>query len=745
LGNLSLNKKNSFRFILVVLVCLSTIALAWLAYKTTLRNDLTKASQTLNSRVNIYSQFLEHEIDQINLLTEVLSDNALIKDALNNSDQSDVRLTANELLKKSKEKLGTLAIYVLDDKGLTILDSNFEKPLNFIGKNYAFRPYFQDAITKGHGHFLAIGVTSNQLGYYLSHAIHDNGKVIGAIVTKIDISLFHSFTRDMPDEFLLADERGIIFHSTNSNYLLKSLKTITAKDRLFISRTRQFPVSQITNLPYRELHDVDKNMKSYQIYDREFFISAAQLNDLGWTLWVFAPTKNIVEGAVSFGIAIGFVGLLSILSLFLLYQHRTNTQRYQTIFDNLPSGVTFFDNKLQMVLCNKKLKTILDFPAEMFRHKLPHLKDLFKYNAQRGEYGDVNHESIVHDLMEKALKRQNHVFERIRPDGTVIEVRGIWVKEGLITTYTDITDRKKAETEAVRNATYMRSLLNNLDQGITVTDENLNIIFWNDAFFNLLDFPNSLKKPVMKYEDLIRYNAMRGEYGPGDPEQHVHVRFEASKKFEAHKFERTRPNGRTLQVSGKPLEYEGQSFGFISTYLDITEHKDMASRLRKLANTDVLTDLYNRKHFSHLLEREFKRSQRNGSSLTLLLIDIDRFKDINDEFGHSAGDMALKEFAKTCRSILRDIDIMGRMSGQEFGIFLPDTNRDGAMILAERLRKQTLDIDISVRPDEHVHFTVSIGVAIYDSEIDKSLQDIFNKAAKALARAKHQGRNKISI
>lgn len=179
------------------------------------------------------------------------------------------------------------------------------------------------------------------------------------------------------------------------------------------------------------------------------------------------------------------------------------------------------------------------------------------------------------------------------------------------------------------------------------------------------------------------------------------------------------------------------SFGFLA----MTSERLQAD-LDELATVDPLTGAFNRRAFFLHAERQIRQAQRNGAPLALLLLDLDRFKRINDRYGHRAGDELLRVFADTVTARLRPSDLFGRYGGEEFCLLLPDTDRDGAMQLAEQLRAEVAERVVEF--DNHrILASVSIGVAECSNgaDLDSALAD----ADTALYQAKRNGRNRVAF
>lgn len=165
--------------------------------------------------------------------------------------------------------------------------------------------------------------------------------------------------------------------------------------------------------------------------------------------------------------------------------------------------------------------------------------------------------------------------------------------------------------------------------------------------------------------------------------------------------------------------------------------------LENLATTDGLTRLYNRRTFLQRAESEFERSRRYQRPLTVLMMDVDHFKDVNDTYGHEVGDRVLRVLADECRRTLRQQDVLGRYGGEEFVAFLPETAAPVALEVAERLRKSVESLRVPVERNS-IRITLSIGIAVLD-EKDRDIAALIVSADQALYEAKQQGRNRTVV
>lgn len=187
------------------------------------------------------------------------------------------------------------------------------------------------------------------------------------------------------------------------------------------------------------------------------------------------------------------------------------------------------------------------------------------------------------------------------------------------------------------------------------------------------------------------------------------------------------------------LDAVGNPDGIVGAMLDISERKALERRLEVLAATDFLTGAYNLRTFYEFAHHEQSRLARNGGNLTLLVMDLDHFKDINDSLGHATGDEALRKFVSVVKDNLREQDIFARAGGDEFRLLLPDTAEEGAHLVAERIRKAVNQVVVS-NPRGQFRLSISCGIAACAPD-DESVEQATLRADDALYQAKAAGRN----
>jgi len=175
---------------------------------------------------------------------------------------------------------------------------------------------------------------------------------------------------------------------------------------------------------------------------------------------------------------------------------------------------------------------------------------------------------------------------------------------------------------------------------------------------------------------------------------------------------------------------------------DISERRALRLELERQATTDSLTGTANRRHFLNTAQKEIERCKRHGGPLSLLMLDIDHFKNVNDTFGHAMGDLALQAVAKACGKRLRSSDLLGRIGGEEFALLLVETDMDKACCAGKRLLVQVEENELFAKNGQPVRLTISIGVAELRPH-EEALSDLMVRADQALYKAKNLGRNRL--
>ena len=196
-----------------------------------------------------------------------------------------------------------------------------------------------------------------------------------------------------------------------------------------------------------------------------------------------------------------------------------------------------------------------------------------------------------------------------------------------------------------------------------------------------------------------------------------------------------------VQVS--PIRNERHEFiGHVIVLVDITDRKKAEMELERLARTDVLTDVTNRRHFFELAEIEFERFKRYGHPLGIMLLDIDHFKQVNDSYGHLAGDFVLMSVATECKKHIRTTDIFARYGGEEFICLLYEVDPEKARETAERIRR-FIEVMPVAFDGKSIHVTASFGLAF--AQVDQTLEKVIDLADQCLYKSKRDGRNRVTI
>ena len=274
------------------------------------------------------------------------------------------------------------------------------------------------------------------------------------------------------------------------------------------------------------------------------------------------------------------------------------------------------------------------------------------------------------------------------------------------------------------------SVLNEVESGLIVLDEDFQTQFINRAFYQMWGLPELSNGSTYNFADIVEHGRLTGLYVTAPGSIHDYVR--------QRKGRLRLSDGRVLKFRCKALPDGGR----LMTFDDISDFVRTAELLRELAGLDELTKLPNRRQFLKSLETEFARVQRYDRPLSVLMIDADGFKQINDRYGHFAGDEVLQALAVRLRASVRQIDLLGRLGGEEFAVALMETDMPGAHEVAERLCREIAAEPFQVAA-ANIQVTVSVGVAARRAS-DGNAAQLLNLADKAMYLAKAAGGNRVN-
>jgi diguanylate cyclase (GGDEF)-like protein len=295
------------------------------------------------------------------------------------------------------------------------------------------------------------------------------------------------------------------------------------------------------------------------------------------------------------------------------------------------------------------------------------------------------------------------------------------------------------ERAAHREVTRLRAALDQSEVGVVLLDSEMRAQFINRAFRRLWRLPDAIadRKPAfvglmyhgrqvkafaMPEEQIDRYIAERTALVRAGDEKPVDMRL---------------AGGDVIRCRCKVLVDGGRML----TYGNVSDLVRSADEYAELAITDALTGIYNRRHFMTRFESEWNRYLRYGRPLSLLMLDIDLFKSVNDRYGHDVGDRVIVHVARLCEAQTRNSDLVARIGGEEFAILLPESDLEEARVVAERLRGTLAEQPL---PDgeQVIAVTISIGVAQADTAM-AGLAELSKRADEALYAAKRGGRNRV--
>jgi len=422
---------------------------------------------------------------------------------------------------------------------------------------------------------------------------------------------------------------------------------------------------------------------------------------------------------------------------------RTN-MRFEAALGNMTQGLCLFDAEKNLVIANNRFREMYGLPAELTAPGTP-LPRILQYHADHGATSDLT----VDEHVEQMPKTPQQHF--VTPDGREISIKRAPTPEGgWVATHEDVTEQRRQEKLIAEKATELEIIndrfdaaLSNMTQGISMFDGRARLVVWNARYAEIYQLPQSLLKVGTSRDDIAEYIVSNGvakdraadsdhEHGDSDAGQHPVDR--SSSRIEELS------DGRAILLSRQAMS-DG---GWLTTHEDITERRRAENEIIHLARHDPLTGLANRAEFNAKLEEATKRLKRNGGAVTVMMLDLDKFKAVNDTLGHPAGDQLLVEVARRLKSSVRETDVLARLGGDEFAIIQESTahQHEGAVALSLRIINaiaQPLDLS-----GQQASVGTSIGIVLAP-EHGADPEELLKRADLALYSVKAGGRNDFRI
>lgn len=393
---------------------------------------------------------------------------------------------------------------------------------------------------------------------------------------------------------------------------------------------------------------------------------------------------------------------------------------YRNLMENSPVGIAEFSAKGQLDFMNHTLLSYLGLEL---------------YQDFYTEYWPQNKKQIVKFLMKiRAEQTLNHEILELHNTklgkSVILEVNASLTEDKLIASVMDLS----AHYEQMKQNAMLSEAMAQIDDLVMISDTDGLILYVNDAFTKHTGYTRD--EAVGRNTSLLNANAH-----PDSFYDELWQTIQRGLRFKGT-FTNRKKNGDVFfeEKTISPIkDAKGNVERYVATGKDISERVALEQQLQKMAEIDYLTQIYNRNRFESALKESLSLYRRHGGNFSLIMLDVDHFKHINDNFGHDVGDQVLIHLVEVVRSRLRDSDIFARWGGEEFMIYLPLTPIDDAVLVAESIRQKVAASDFTPVPQ------VTISLGLTEVTADDTIETLTKKADNALYKAKESGRNQYRI
>ncbi|HAU36272.1 MAG TPA: hypothetical protein DCX07_00960 [Phycisphaerales bacterium] len=715
-------------------------SVGWLATERLGRHAESEVRRRDGTQAHFLSEHLSEETGKIRDAAQGLAEVPAVV-AASVRPNPETLAAAQQALVAGARKYNATVCYLLDASGTTVASSNHDQPDSFVGKNYAFRPHFQEALAGRPYLYAALGVTSAQRGFYGSCPVRDeSGKPVAVLAVKKNATELESHFEAAPNA-VLAAPHGVVFLAGKPELALKSLWPMEYNEQAEVLASRQFGTG-----PFPSVLDERITRSTRITLDGEDLLATRwPFNDEGWSVVTLSPMAGIRAYRL-FGVAMVLLASIMLVGFTLAVRSVRNSAeavltaklRYESLIEGSPNWVSLLSPAGKILTVNRAGGKILGrTPSELVGCEFPSL------------WPETSTESVRGGL-DRALRGERSDFEAryLRADGREV----VWSVslnpvhdterrlDHVVCIANDITLRKAVEEIAQCENAKLSAMISQMQEGVVFANAGNVVVEVNEFFCRFV----RMSRQAVLGHDLMSCHA-----------EPVRLRVEAAitgfrEKIDSPPIVIQQSMGHAeVILRVQPIYRAGRYDGVLLNVIDVTElvqARRAAEEAQKVlalqATHDSLTGILNRPGILDKLQRELIRARREGGNVGLVMLDVDFFKRVNDTYGHKAGDEVLCEVVRRVVSSVRPYDSVGRYGGEEFLILLPGCDAEGAAHQAERIRAIVAaeSIRVGVVP---IPVTISAGVATAGTQAE--IDAIIRQADEALYEAKHAGRNCVRV
>ena len=576
-----------------------------------------------------------------------------------------------------------------------------------------------------------------------------DGSFGGVAVAAVDPKYF----QDIYDRLDLGRNTVVLLASLNGKQLVRR-PFVEANVGRDMSRTQLFGQLKQAPKASHEIVSVTDGLRRLNSYEQghTYPLVVAVAADMDGLLapWKQAAVSRLLEVA-AIAIFVLFMGAFvwratRRLAANSIKLHETN-DRFDVALANMSNGLSTFDGDGNLLVWNDRYLELYEMSPDVVQRGA-HITTIVEHRKQAGNL-ELDVETYVGGFRQMLTDTgRSTTTSRLKNGRTVSVVNTATADGGWVAIHEDITERVHHEealfqqaTELARTNMRFDAALSNMSHGISMFDRDKRLVVWNQRYAEIYQLPQNLLETGTDVNAVFTYLVARGILKGGTDRAAIEKKLEAADQYSTNT-QRVEEfsDGRLILVSRQPMA-EG---GWVSTHEDITERRRAEAEIVHLARHDVLTGLANRAEFNAKLEEASKRLKRNGGSVTVMMLDLDKFKAVNDTLGHPAGDQLLVEVGRRLQSTIRETDVLARLGGDEFAIIQEGgaNQHEGAIALALRIISaisQPFDLN-----GHEAGVGASIGIALAP-ENGVEPEELLKSADLALYDAKASGRNDFRI